>query len=333
MKKTKIILATLLLASLFAGCNKKAEADGNSGAETKAEKAAKNVKPNPESDFKFSPSKDVTRVEITAYIGKSKKVVIPETIQGLPVKSVYMSNLSSNLENVTLVVFPSTVKKIEVDSIGRYLKEGKYADVVLPEGLIAIKKMQDSKISYLKFPSTLKYISYEAFKGLDTKTLVLPDTLEVIGSNAFQESTVETLTLPSPSGKLFIGHQVFSECHHLSQVNVPENIEEHYRTYRMQDSSDLDFSLFMEGKKTKVVDAGHIPYPFVDWNLSPMNLRSDVFYGCKGLNASFDVLKKLNIDIPVTHREELYEFSDHLREILKPLPQVLAESIFLSFGY
>lgn len=53
MKRNLKIAVAFLAAAImmFASCNKKAEAQDNSGAAGKAETAAKNAKPNPESDF------------------------------------------------------------------------------------------------------------------------------------------------------------------------------------------------------------------------------------------------------------------------------------------
>lgn len=332
MKKTKIILAVLLLASLFAGCNKKAEAEDNSGAETKAEKAAKNAKPNPESDFEFEACDDFTYVEVTKYKGKSKKVVIPETIQGLPVMAVAIFD---GLEEATLVVFPSTVKYIYAHEIGTSLKEGKYADVVLPEGLIMIGSMRYSKISYLKFPSTLKYINDGAFSGLETKTVVLPDTLEVIGRQAFKNSTVETVTLPSPSGKLFFAFaelfsesDIFTECDHISQINVPENIAEHYRKCQALKNlyDNLNFPTFME-------ENGPSPI-YIPNKRGPSKLR-DLFSSShiEGLSESVEFQKKLSIEFPAATMKEINEFNNNLRETLRPLPRGIAYEIFSSFFY
>ena len=65
-------LALALMAVLsFTGCSKKDEI----------------AKAAPESDFEFELSDDGTFIAITMYKGNAKNLVIPETIQGVPVAS------------------------------------------------------------------------------------------------------------------------------------------------------------------------------------------------------------------------------------------------------
>lgn len=253
MKRNLRIAAALLAAAImtFASCNKKAEAQDNSGAAGKTETAAKNAKPNLESDFEIKISDDLSFVKVTGYNGKSAKIVVPETIQGLPVMEV-----SLYAPEAALLVIPSTAKLISVN-VGGDLKKGKYADLVLPEGLLAISGLR-GRISSVILPSTVKYIGIKACYGkrgvgLHTKELVLPPSLEFVGRLAFKSeyfdekdekfhSGIENLTLPNTTGKLILigngavlsGAEPF-ECENLP--NLPENLESNYRWY----FSDSDF--------------------------------------------------------------------------------------------
>lgn len=345
MKKTKVILEMLLLAILFMGCNKKAEASGDSGTETKAEKAAKNAKPNPESDFEIETDDGLTYVTVTSYKGKSSKVVITETIQGLPVMNIHFKDKSLN--NATLVVFPNTVKNIYALYIGANLKEGKYADVVLPEGLISIRSISNSKISSLNFPSTLKYLGKEslAHLNLGTKSLVLPETLELIGMGALNGIKVETLTLPNVSGKLFLSIDGNANSYELassdqfSQINIPNNIAEHYRFCASGASQALNYynveSFMNIADFMKVI---RIPAPFKEEYLpitsfgtitrikDKITLRN-VISGEKIKN-SIEFQKQLNINIPLASDEERVEFCNNLKETLKQLPKEVQGCVY-----
>lgn len=338
MKKTKIILSTLLLVALFMGCNKKAEAEENSGAETTAEKSAKNLKPNPERDFEFTKNDSLTGVVVTRYKGKSSKIIIPETIQGLPVIGIEFSD-DSDLYNATLVVFPGTVKYIaRARDIGAKLKEGEYADVVFSEGLVAIYNMSSSrsyktnlyaKISSLKFPSTLKYIANNAFWGVKTKTVVLPESLELIGAGAFNYSTMESLTLPAVKGKLFIsGINPFIGCDPISQINIPENIAEHYRLCNQieYDARYDSAKILNESEFIKGTNSDEPVYGFHEPGTISLGLG-----GIFGPDHSVELQEKLNnIKFPYASEAETKAFLENTRETLKTLDPASQEYVYKS---
>ena len=80
-------LALALMAVLsFTGCNKK-------GGTAKAA---------PESDFKFQLSEDGNFIRITEYKGNAKNLVIPETIQGLPVEVITGFYGNNNIKSVVI---------------------------------------------------------------------------------------------------------------------------------------------------------------------------------------------------------------------------------------
>ena len=88
-------LALALMAVLsFTGCSKKGEI----------------AKVAPESDFEFKLSDDGTFIELTEYKGNAKNLVIPETIQGLPVEVI---NGFSENKKIKSVVIPSSAKVIK----------------------------------------------------------------------------------------------------------------------------------------------------------------------------------------------------------------------------
>lgn len=137
-------LALALMAVLsFAGCN------GKGGI----------AKVAPESDFEFELSDDGTFIAITKYKGNAKNLVIPETIQGVPVEVI---NGFEENENIKSVVIPSSVKVIERSA---FIDCASLEKVTLPEGLL--------------------YIGSVAFGGTGLTSVTLPKSLECLGSSAF----------------------------------------------------------------------------------------------------------------------------------------------------
>lgn len=137
-------LALALMAVLsFAGCNGKDEI----------------AKVAPESDFEFELSEDGTFIALTKYKGNAKNLVIPETIQGVPVEVI--DGFCGN-ENIKSVVIPSSAKVISSDAFSSCASLEK---VTLPEGLL--------------------FIDDGAFFATGLTSVTLPKSLEYFGSCAF----------------------------------------------------------------------------------------------------------------------------------------------------
>ncbi|MBC8207432.1 MAG: leucine-rich repeat domain-containing protein [Kiritimatiellales bacterium] len=133
-------------------------------------------------DFSYTTSND--EITITGYSGTNNVVVIPETIDGLPVKSIGNSAFL-NRSNLTGVTIPSSVT-----SIG-------YSAFRLCRGLTSVT-----------IPSSVTLIDTYAFQfcsGL-TGTLTIPSSVTTIGNEAFAycSGLTGTLTIPSSVTSLVI---------------------------------------------------------------------------------------------------------------------------------
>ena len=139
-------LALALIAVLsFAGCN------GKGGT----------AKAAPESDFEFKVSEDGTFITLTKYNGNAKNLVIPETIEGLPVEVI--NGFEENM-NIKSVVIPSSAKVIR-DSAFAYC----------------------ASLEKVTLPEELFYIDNCAFYGTGLTSVTLPKSLEYLSSSAFGE--------------------------------------------------------------------------------------------------------------------------------------------------
>ena len=112
MNKKKLlsfVLCFAILLSLLISTNKMPTAVG---VTSKVYESKEPVTP-PESDFTYRkiPVNEPTRIVISRYNGKETKVIIPETIEGLPVKSISASAFSGN-ENLTYIKLPSSLTGI-----------------------------------------------------------------------------------------------------------------------------------------------------------------------------------------------------------------------------
>lgn len=147
---------------------------------------------NPASDFKYKLDSDGNGVSITQYIGKNTKVVIPASIEDMPVVDF---RFAWN-ENITSVVIPDTITVI-IDSAFE-----------LCSNLVSVT-----------LPSSLEEIGKNAFNGCTRLTSInLPETLKIIGEGAFQNCGFKTIILPESVKEIHGG--TFSGCHELTSVTI-----------------------------------------------------------------------------------------------------------------
>ena len=162
-------LALALMAVLsFAGCN------GKGGI----------AKAAPESDFEFKLSDDGTFITLTRYNGNAKNLVIPETIQGMPVEVIgeYFAGYDGN-NKIKSVVIPSSVKVIEPAA---FIDCESLEKVTLPEGLLCLgaNAFTETALTSITFPKSLEYLA-EAFYECDNLAEInIPDDAAFLLKNA-----------------------------------------------------------------------------------------------------------------------------------------------------
>jgi hypothetical protein len=142
--------------------------------------AGETAKAAPESDFEFKISEDLTFIELTGYKGNAKNLVIPETIQGLPVEVI--NGFEGNMK-IKSVVIPSSVKVI---GSGAFSDCTSLEKVTLPEGLfyIAGSAFSYTGLTSVTFPKTLEYLD-KAFRGCDNLAEInIPDDAAFLLKNA-----------------------------------------------------------------------------------------------------------------------------------------------------
>lgn len=228
MKISKIVVAALFAASFFSISCKEKTAEAQTAGSASVSKAAKNAKPNPESDFYYDFNKDLTAARIRNYKGKSDKIVVPETIQGLPVVMVTLD--SKIIKKASLIVIPSSVKFAEIRYIGEENK--KPSELILSDGLEYLTLQ--GNIKSLNLPSTLKYF-WLGYSNPIIDSLVLPDSIRYV---ELYYARVKTLTFPAKpaSGKIYIGKLEFNDDYNIEQINLPDNPAEALRYWGQFDA-------------------------------------------------------------------------------------------------
>ncbi|MCL2319754.1 MAG: leucine-rich repeat domain-containing protein [Treponema sp.] len=122
----------------------------------------------------FEYKKENKGLTITGYKGSDKKVVIPETINGVPVTRIgYQAFAYNQLTNVSI---PNSVKEIDTGAF----YQNQLASVTLPDSLTAIGDI--------------------AFGFNKITEIVVPDSVKTIGTDVFYENPLTGVTLPANAG-------------------------------------------------------------------------------------------------------------------------------------
>lgn len=190
-----VILAGMMVVS-FVSC-KEEKKDESANGLSKAQQKLLKEKPSSESNFAFKLSDDGSYVNINSYTGKPvKTLVVPATIQGVPVKNVYLGmsddeagnkikavvlsegieviDLSFTYSSLTTVVLPSTAKVVQIGA-------NNLSDINLPDGIIWIRGLSRNKLKSVTLPKSLKILESLTFYDCDElEEINIPDGLSVI---------------------------------------------------------------------------------------------------------------------------------------------------------
>ncbi len=232
---------------------KNAKSGNKQGSTTgTAKAAAANTEPNSEDDFDWKVNDDFTEITITKYKGTRKDVVIPATIQDVPVTRIGNNAFHEEYDyTITSVVIPEGVKIIEgyYDNgyHGAFCGCRKLESVTLPENIviggnaftdcgslqsIEIPKgcrleteafRECNKLESVTLPEGLKIIPNSCFYCCESLTNInFPSTLKYIGGSAFRDCPFTSVELPE--GLEYIGYNAFTS-NTITSVSLPKSLK------------------------------------------------------------------------------------------------------------
>jgi hypothetical protein len=185
-----------------------------------------NTSPQSENDFIVELTRDGTGVKIKKYTGNALQVIIPTTIQGMPVKEIgtgeHWENILPYNSKVTSVTLSNGIEKINA-----YAFSGSSIlnNVVVPESVTAIGYMAfaNSGIISFNWPRKVTVITENIFMDSKITNMVFPEGITEIGEAAFNGCTALTsISVPSTIKK--IGRDAFSGCFALSSIIIPDSV-------------------------------------------------------------------------------------------------------------
>ncbi len=246
MSKKKLLSFVLCLCVLLSGVLFSDTIPTAMGSDSAVYESEKPVIP-PESDFTYKkiPTNNPDRIIITKYNGKETKVIIPETIEGLPVLSISADTFEKN-ESLTYVKLPSTLTGLSAkaftlcSSLTEFDIDPDAATFCVIDGVVYRKDtVKDSKtygepITLALFPAgkgghfTVPYgiesIGSYAFDHCYKLTSVdMYNTVTSINANAFSYCwSLESIRLSD--NLTYLGQEALAHCDSLKKINLPAKL-------------------------------------------------------------------------------------------------------------
>lgn len=174
-------------------------------------------------------------ITITGYTGVGGNVVIPHTINGLPLGVIGAKSFMSK-KNLTSIVIPDSVTTIEGHSFSECFNLTK---VALPKNLENLRTFRDTpKLSLItldsgnsNFSVDTEGVLFDAKRsqlilyppGKKDKTYTIPNSVTSIGPSAFQRS-LNLLNVTLPESLIDIRDEGFEWCSGLKEIVIPNSV-------------------------------------------------------------------------------------------------------------
>ncbi len=253
------IIALFLLTALLCGCNqnKPAETTAETTVTTTAITEEEEFQPDFISDgvlengleYDIWLYEDGESAEITDYTGIGKNVVIPEAIDGVPVKKISTFCCYNN-DTIESLVIPDSVTEIYGCAFSgceslKSVTLPKYPEIFdgtafnytpfydeLIKSLGNEPYISNGVLIFAKHvtgeyvvPDTVKSISQSAFSGGEIISVTIPERVTVLDRYTFSYCD-KLVSAVLPETLEFIGSDCFSSCDLLENINIPKSVTE-----------------------------------------------------------------------------------------------------------
>ncbi len=190
--------------------------------------------PTPATDFTYTVKDG--KVSMTAYIGGDTVVVIPETIEGMPVVAIG-SEFFPEGATVSELFIPDTVSAIEANALGHCQD---LTTLCTPMAAASGKTFFGSlfgsetyETNAAAVPSSLATliltdgdtIAPYAFYDCDFEAVFLPETITEIGEFAFYGNEKLVYIPLADTALTSVGDRAFANCYELLSLEIPTTVE------------------------------------------------------------------------------------------------------------
>lgn len=161
---------------------------------------------------------------VVKYEGDDEVVVIPETVEGIPVKRIGLQKRMTVKDLESIGVFNSN----EFEYMRPFASNSSIKEIVIPDTVEEINSFVFDRcinLETVKLPKNLKEIPMYCFGFCENlKNIELPDGIERIENHAFERCTgLENIKLPESLDS--ISECAFMSCFELKDINFPKNLK------------------------------------------------------------------------------------------------------------
>lgn len=171
----------------------------------------------------FNYTTNAGSITITGYTGAGGDVVIPETVNGLPVSTIGYEAFYAE-ESLTSVIIPNGVKDIG-ESAFQYCSS--LGSVTIPNSVTNIGLQAFCNCTSLRnvtIPDSVTSLGGGVFSGCDgLGSVTIPDSISNIAPAAF-ESCASLTNISIPTTINDIGQNAFLYCTSLASVTIPNSV-------------------------------------------------------------------------------------------------------------
>lgn len=186
----------------------------------------------PANRFEYEYDEEKDGIVITAYLGSSTEIRIPDTIDGKPVVSADLGDIE-----VTQLIMPKTLCKLSCnrekikyanfpsDKLYNIFDSNHLEKLYIESSVTSISGFNNCAVlDYIAIPDTVVEIGYSAFSGCTALTsIILPDSVATVGDEAFSGCSGISL-LYLPESVTTIGKDAFKGCNSLKKVLLPDSL-------------------------------------------------------------------------------------------------------------
>lgn len=209
-------------------------------------------------DYLFAQTSDCAL--IVRYLGSGGSVVIPDTIDDLPVLGV-SEGAFANCAELTNVTLPSTLKWMGPRA---FYQCKKLSSITIPGGVYCIERLAFAHCQALKsvtLHNGVASIDAGAFYNCRSlEELRILGKLTYIGASSFA-NCVRLAHFDVPAGHYSLYKSAFENCHQLESFSIPGYLSER----------DLEFISNNKGIKKLLISEGNHNFSFVDGALLANN--------------------------------------------------------------
>ena len=173
---------------------------------------------SPTSDFSYYSMGGV--ITIYGYEGPGGNVVIPSTIEGLPVTTIAANTFQSQ-NTINSVTIPDSVTSIGNEAF----RSCSLSSVNIPYGVTNIghSVFWGSGLTSVTIPDSVTHIGHSAFRLSPLTSVTIGSGLTSIGGEAFRDCTALT-SVTIPNSVTSIGNYAFLGCTSLTSVTIPDSV-------------------------------------------------------------------------------------------------------------